>query len=268
MKRLLKLMAQLRDPESGCPWDRAQTFSTIAPYTIEEAYEVADAITRNDMGELCDELGDLLFQVAFHAQLAKEAGHFDFDAVETAIVEKMTRRHPHVFAPPVHEPLSANMGPSTAAVIASWEEIKAAERAAKRAPGGALDDVPLGLAALKRAEKLQRRAAKVGFDWPDLPPVLEKVEEELGELTEEINKPSTESTRLSDELGDLLFSCVNLARHLDLDPDRALREANNRFETRFRCMEVEAEGEGGDLKADDLDTLEARWQRAKRAADR
>ena len=221
-------MAALRDPDTGCPWDVAQDFASIAPYTIEEAYEVADAIARGDIADLRDELGDLLLQVVFHARIAEEAGHFDFTAVAAAISDKLVRRHPHVFG---------DQGKiSAAAQTANWETLKAAERAANAAakgrPESVLDGVPLPFPALLRAYKLQRRAARVGFDWPELAPVAAKVEEEWAELTAEIDNAG-DKARLTDEVGDMLFAVVNLARHLDIDPEAALRAGNAKFERRF-----------------------------------
>ncbi|HEX7006717.1 MAG TPA: nucleoside triphosphate pyrophosphohydrolase [Alphaproteobacteria bacterium] len=235
MTRLLDIMARLRDPAQGCPWDVEQSFATIAPYTIEEAYEVADAIERGDMAALKDELGDLLLQVVFHAQMAREAGHFTFADVVEAISDKMVRRHPHVFG--------KDRIASAAAQTEAWENRKAAERAsAGAAGGGVLDGVALALPALLRATKLGKRAARVGFDWPDLAPVLDKIEEELG---------------------DLLFACANLARKLDVDPEAALRGANARFERRFRWMEAQLGTRGLRPEQMTLDQLEALWQEAK-----
>jgi len=238
--RLLTIMARLRDPTIGCEWDRAQTFATIAPYTIEEAYEVADAIARNDFGELKDELGDLLFQVAFHARMAEELGAFSFDDVVTAISDKMERRHPHIFG-------DAGTSPG-------WEEIKAAERGAKPAHNGALDGVALGMPALLRAEKLQKRAARVGFDWPNAVGPRAKVFEEIQEVDEATGDAITE------EMGDLLFAVTNWARHLGIDPEAALRAANGKFERRFQGMEAVA----GDSFAElNLEAKEALWDAVK-----
>jgi nucleoside triphosphate diphosphatase len=234
--RLKAIMAQLRDPHSGCDWDRAQNFATIAPYTIEEAYEVADAITRDDMPALKDELGDLQLQVVFHARMAEEAGHFDLDDVLTAISDKMERRHPHIFG-------DADRSPG-------WENIKAGERAAKT-DDSALSGVALALPALLRAEKLQKRAARVGFDWPDAEGPRGKVIEEIAEVDAD---PSVE------EIGDLLFAAVNWARHLGIDPEAALRQANEKFERRFRAMEAIA---GDGFQRLTLDEKEGLWQRAK-----
>ena len=248
--RLLEVMRRLRDPATGCPWDIEQTFATIAPYTIEEAYEVADAIERADWDEFRDELGDLLLQVVYHAQMAAEAGHFAFDDVATAIADKMVARHPHVFGDA--EVKNAEVQRE------HWEALKAAERRGKAAAEGTtpsvLDNLPIGLPALTRALKLQKRAARVGFDWPDLEGVRDKVNEELDEL----ERATPDEREL--ELGDLLFTLVNHARRLGLDPETALRRANAKFETRFRRMESVSETPLGEL---DVTALEALWQRAK-----
>ncbi|HLW27156.1 MAG TPA: nucleoside triphosphate pyrophosphohydrolase [Kiloniellales bacterium] len=252
--RLLEVMAKLRDPEAGCPWDVEQSFATIAPYTIEEAYEVYDAIERKDRDSLRDELGDLLLQVVFHSRMAEEEGSFDFHQVAEAITRKLIERHPHVFGETCYSDLNEQSR--------SWEEIKAAERAAK-GEEGALDGVPLALPALLRAYKLQRRAARVGFDWPEVKPVLEKVHEEMDELKAEMLAGS-EQDRLEEELGDMLFSMVNLARHLNIEPEAALRRANRKFEDRFRTVEAEISAEGKSLDACSLERLETAWQHAKR----
>jgi ATP diphosphatase len=215
--RLVAIMRRLRDPEIGCEWDREQNFATIAPYTIEEAYEVADAIARDDMPALADELGDLQLQVVFHAQIAEEAGHFTLDDVIAGICDKLERRHPHIFGDAQQSP--------------GWEEIKASERQ-KSSDSSALAGVALALPALERAAKLQRRAARTGFDWPDASGPRAKIDEELAELDAE-----TEQHRKLDELGDLLFAVVNLARHLNIEPETALRQANSKFESRFRAIE-------------------------------
>jgi MazG family protein len=254
---LLRIMATLRSPDGGCPWDLEQTFATIAPYTIEEAYEVAEAIERGDMGELKDELGDLLFQVVFHAQMASEAGAFGFGDVVRAISEKMIRRHPHVFG---------NEDARTAgAVKGRWEDIKAEERAAKGKPAQAslLDDVPLALPALARAVKLQARAARVGFDWPSTAEVLDKLNEEMLELSHEVAKGG-DHDRLEDELGDLLFVYANLARHLKVDPEAALRRANAKFRRRFGYIEERLAAEGRKPEQSDLEEMDALWNAAKR----
>ena len=255
---LLTLMAQLRDPGTGCPWDVQQDFASIAPYTIEEAYEVADAIARGDIADLLDELGDLLLQVVFHARIAEEAGHFDFTAVAAAISDKLVRRHPHVFG---------DQGKISAATqSASWESLKAAERAANAAakgrPESVLDGVPLPFPALLRAYKLQRRAARVGFDWPELAPVAAKVEEEWAELTAEIDNAGDQA-RLTEEVGDLLFAVVNLARHLEIDPEAALRAGNAKFERRFRAVEDGFREKGRQMAAASLEDMEVLWNAAK-----
>jgi ATP diphosphatase len=260
IQRLLQVMARLRDPDGGCPWDLEQDFSTIAPYTIEEAYEVADAIARGDLSHLKDELGDLLLQVVYHAQLAKEAGLFDFDQVAAAIADKMIRRHPHVFG-------TAEVDGARAQSRA-WETVKAAERASKAeaAAGshGVLDDVPLALPALVRAAKLQRRAARVGFDWPEAAQVLDKIDEEIAELRTELQGQANQD-RLSEEVGDLLFAVVNLARRLEVDGETALRQANAKFERRFRAIEEALRARGRRLENASLDEMEALWQQAKAA---
>lgn len=242
LERLLTIMKRLRDPQTGCEWDVAQSFETIAPYTIEEAHEVADAIARDDMADLKDELGDLLLQVVFHAQIAQDMGHFAFPDVVTAISDKMERRHPHIF------------GDVPEGGHHLWEQIKAEERRAKAA-GGTLDGVALGLPALMRAEKLQNRAARVGFDWPDEAGPRAKIDEEMQEIVE-----ATPDT-LEEEFGDLLFAVVNWARHRGVDAEAALRNANLKFERRFRGME-EIAGDG--FPALDLQAKEALWQDVKR----
>jgi len=261
---LLALMARLRDPEHGCPWDRAQSFSTIAPYTIEEAYEVADAIEHGDREHLREELGDLLFQVVFHARMAQERGWFDFAAVADGIREKLVRRHPHLFA-------GAALAPED--LVRVWEEQKAQERAsAVRLAAGAsavLAGVPRALPALTRAAKLGRRAARVGFDWPDAQAVHSKVLEELREIEEvrESGAAGGESApavqALAGELGDLLFAIVNWTRHLHIDAEAALRAANDKFERRFACMESLAQARGLELAQLSLDQWDALWNEAK-----
>jgi MazG family protein len=250
--RLLQIMARLRDPESGCPWDREQDFTTIAPYTIEEAYEVADAIERGDMTALRDELGDLLLQVVFHARMAEEAGLFAFDDVAAAINDKMVRRHPHVFGDAAIR--------SVAAQHEAWEAHKAAERAASGAAGSVLDGIALAFPALLRAGKVSRRAARIGFDWPDARAVIPKIAEEIAELEVELDGDATPS-RLEDEIGDLLFAAANLARKLDVEPETALRRATAKFERRIRRVETLAAERG---IGHDLDALEALWQEVKR----
>ena len=243
---LATVMARLRDPDSGCPWDIAQSFATIAPYTIEEAYEVADAIDRADMPTLCDELGDLLLQVAFHARIAEQAGHFTLQDVIDGITAKMIRRHPHVFGDGAREDGHAQ-----------WEAIKAAERAAKEPDPSALAGVAAALPALLRAEKLQKRAARTGFDWPDTTGVVAKIHEELDEVAAAASADERE-----EEVGDLLFAVVNLARHLRVDPEAALRNANAKFERRFRGMESLA---GDAFPGLPLEGKEALWGRVKRS---
>lgn len=259
IERLLAVMARLRDPDGGCPWDLEQTYATIAPYTIEEAYEVADAIERGDLADLKDELGDLLLQVVFHAQMASEARAFDFEAVADAVADKMIRRHPHVFG--------TDEADAAETVTVNWETIKAAERAAKAKDGkpSALDGVARGLPALLRAVKLQKRAARVSFDWGEIAPVMAKIEEELGELKAEMAQDQPHPERLQDELGDLLFAAVNLARHMKIDPEAALRHTNSKFERRFRALEAELTAGGADLAEAGLEAMEAAWQRAKAA---
>ena len=262
--RLLSIMARLRDPQAGCPWDLEQDFSTIAPYTIEEAYEVADAIDRNDLGGLKDELGDLLLQVVFHAQMAAEQGAFGFDDVATAIADKMVRRHPHVFA----DARAADARPADAQEqTATWEQIKRAERAA----AGELDDSALagisrGLPEWQRALKLQSRAARTGFDWPGHEPVIAKLHEEIEEVRAEFGRGAVEANRerLQDEIGDLLFVAANLARHAQVDVGAALRHANHKFERRFRAMEALAQAAGTPLPTLSLQQQEACWDQVKR----
>jgi nucleoside triphosphate diphosphatase len=238
LERLVAIMRRLRDPVSGCEWDREQSFATIAPYTIEEAYEVADAIARDDMDALADELGDLQLQVVFHARIAEEAGHFTLEDVLKRISDKLERRHPHIFGDAAHSP--------------GWEEIKAAERQ-KSPDDSALAGVAMALPALERAAKLQRRAARVGFDWPDTAGPRAKIDEELAELDGESDHP-----RMLDELGDLLFAVVNLARHLNIEPEAALRDANAKFERRFRAIEKTP-----GFASLRLDEKEALWAAAK-----
>ncbi len=247
---LLDVMARLRSPDGGCPWDLEQDFRTIAPYTVEEAYEVADAIERDDMAALKDELGDLLFQAVFHAQMAREAGLFDFGDVVAAITDKMIRRHPHVFG-------GADLRDAEEQT-AAWEEQKAAERADK-GHNSLLDDVPVGLPGLTRAVKLQKRAARVGFDWPEARSVLDKIAEETSELAEAME--TGEADRIEDEFGDLLFVLANLSRHLKVDPEAALRRANEKFTRRFRYIE-QAFGDR-DLADASLDDMEEKWREAK-----
>ncbi|MEJ6388559.1 nucleoside triphosphate pyrophosphohydrolase [Gymnodinialimonas ulvae] len=254
MDRLRAIMARLRDREHGCPWDVAQTFASIAPYTIEEAYEVADAIERGDMEELKGELGDLLFQSVFHAQMAQDAGLFDFDDIARAIGDKMIARHPHVFG-------NESNAKSAEQQVADWESVKAAERAAK-AKGGVLDDVALGLPALMRAEKLQKRAGRVGFDWPEIGQVLDKISEEARELAEA--RAHLPQEKIAEEMGDLLFVMANLARHLKVDPEVALRGANAKFVRRFEYIERALADRGSSPERSTLDEMDALWDAAKR----
>ena len=254
LERLLAIMDRLRDPDGGCPWDIEQTFTTIAPYTIEEAYEVADAIERQDMADLRDELGDLLFQVVFHSQMAEEAGHFRFEDVAEAIGEKMLRRHPHVFSDA--DPRDAE------AQISAWEAQKAAERAQKAgSDASTLANLPVALPALLRAEKLSKRAARVGFDWPDVEQVIAKIDEELAEVREAV--ASGDRAHIHEEIGDLLFTVANLARKLKLDPETALRDANAKFERRFRGVEAKLAQTGSSVQEADLETMEALWRTVK-----
>ncbi len=252
--RLLAVMAKLRDPNGGCPWDVEQNFATIAPYTIEEAYEVADAIERNDMTGLREELGDLLFQVVFHARMAEEAGMFDFHAVAGDLADKMIRRHPHVFG----DKAIADADAQTEA----WEAHKAAERAAK-GPTSALDNVPVNLPALTRAQKLQKRAGRVGFDWKAPLPALDKVEEEVGELRQELSAPAVDTARMEDEIGDLLFALVNVARLANVEAETALRRASAKFERRFRRVETLLAERGTTPEKSTLAEMDALWDKAK-----
>ncbi|MCT7375388.1 nucleoside triphosphate pyrophosphohydrolase [Chelativorans salis] len=263
ISRLIEIMAALRDPETGCPWDVKQDFSTIAPYTIEEAYEVLDAIQRGDMHDLREELGDLLLQVVFHARMAEEAGTFDFADVVEAITTKMIRRHPHVFGD--EDAREAGMAKGM------WEKIKAEEKAERRARrngaggderAGYLDDVTVALPALSRALKLQEKAARVGFDWGAPRPILDKIEEEIGELREAMDDGRREA--VAEEFGDLLFALVNLGRHMGLDPEAALRGTNEKFRHRFHAVERGLEADGKALGAASLEEMESLWQRAKK----
>lgn len=257
LSQLLQLMATLRDPDQGCPWDREQTFATIAPYTLEEAYEVADAIAREDFTELKSELGDLLFQVVFYCQMASEQGRFGFADVAQAMSDKLIRRHPHVFADGQYV--------SHAELHRQWEQRKADERASKQtdadAPPSLLDDVPLALPALARAQKIQKRAASAGFDWPDADAVTGKLHEELDELAQA--RAGNDADAVEDEFGDLLFTCVNLARHLHLNSEAALRRATDKFSGRFRRVEQLARQQGESVASLDPDRLEQLWQQAK-----
>jgi tetrapyrrole methylase family protein/MazG family protein/ATP diphosphatase len=245
-------MARLRDPQRGCPWDLQQNFNTIAPYTIEEAYEVADAIERNDLADLRHELGDLLFQVVFHSQMAREQGEFSFDDVVAAICDKMERRHPHVFG-------TDRIDDAEAQTVA-WEEHKRRERAA--GGDGVLDNVPVGLPALTRASKLGKRAAQVGFEWADISGAIDKVQEEVGELRHEV-ATGTDKARTEQEIGDLLFSLVNVCRYLQIDPENALRLTNAKFERRFRYIEQELRARGRGPADSTLEEMDILWDEAK-----
>ncbi len=252
IEKLLEIVASLRNPESGCPWDVEQSFETIAPCTVEEAYEVADAIERKDMGDLRDELGDLLFQVVFHARIAEEAGLFDFGDVVAGISEKMLRRHPHVFGSEREVAQGKTDG--------SWEDIKAQERSAAH-DLSAMAGVAKALPALKRAQKLGNRASRVGFDWPNREGVREKIHEELDELEAAVGTRAVDD--MEEEFGDVLFAVVNMARHLDIDPEQALTGANYKFERRFRSMEAEIKESGKRFRDFNLETLDKRWRAAK-----
>lgn len=264
IERLIEIMAALRQPETGCPWDVVQTFETIKPYTIEEAYEVADAIERNDMDDLCEELGDLLLQVVFHARMAEERGEFDFGSVVEAVTRKMIRRHPHVFA--------RSDADTPEAVKLQWDEIKQAEkreRRERRARRGLPDDPSRGhlgsvqrsFPALVEALKLQERAAKVGFDWSEPAPILDKIEEEIGELREALRNDDQKA--VADELGDLIFALVNIGRHVGADPEMALRGTNTKFRNRFSHIEESLAANGESLEAATLERMEELWQAAK-----
>lgn len=254
IERLIELMRRLREPAHGCPWDLQQTFKTIAPYTIEEAYEVADAIERDALDELPDELGDLLLQVVYHAQIASEAGDFSWNDVVSAITDKMIRRHPHVFGDWATEDF----------VAGSWEKLKAQERAARgEVRASVLDGVPAGLPGLTRAVKLQKRAARVGFDWPDIGGVLDKIREESAELAEA--QVALDADAIEDEYADLLFVMANLGRHLGVDPEKALRRVNAKFERRFRAVENALSHEGKRPEDASLPEMDALWNKIKRA---
>lgn len=252
IERLLNLMARLRDPDNGCPWDVEQTFETIAPYTIEEAYEVSEAIDKRNFGELEEELGDLLLQVVFHAQIAGEAGQFDFDSISDKLVRKMITRHPHVFG----DEAERNSTEQTVA----WEALKASERKTKQgSKSGVLDGIALALPSLMRAVKLQKRAARVGFDWPDVDQVLDKITEEAQEVID-ARKQGESQERIHEEVGDLLFAVTNLARKLDVDPEHALRDTNQKFTHRFEFIENNGEKSIEDMNLEEMEEL---WVRAK-----
>ncbi len=253
-EKLLAIMAKLRDPDGGCPWDLEQDYSTIAPYTIEEAYEVAEAIASGDRTSLKEELGDLLLQVVFHSQMAKEEGSFTFEEVAASVGDKMVRRHPHVFG-------DADIKTAEAQTV-SWENIKAEERKHKVLDASVLADVPAALPALMRAQKLQARAARVGFDWPSTEGVRDKIREELLEVEEAII--SGDQKHIAEEMGDLLFAVVNLARFMNVDAETALRDANQKFGRRFRAVESGIESQGRTMKEATLDEMEALWVEAKK----
>ncbi|MCK7549347.1 nucleoside triphosphate pyrophosphohydrolase [Marinobacter koreensis] len=270
------LMARLREPESGCPWDTKQTYATIVPHTIEEAYEVADAIDREDYPHLKDELGDLLFQVIFYSQMGREDGHFDFDGVVDHLVRKLIRRHPHVFPEgTLDSRIDPDNRPDEAWIKESWERIKAEERAEKEQgdsgqraerPASRLDGIARTLPAMARAEKLQRRAALHGFDWPDIAPVFDKLHEEIDELKEAwqaAQEGHGDADDVEDELGDLLFVCVNLARFMKVNPEQALKRTNHKFDARFRAIESVLEQEGRNMDEESLEALDAVWQAVK-----
>lgn len=254
IERLLGIMKTLRDPEHGCPWDREQTFATIAPYTLEETYEVLDAIQREDFSDLRGELGDLLFQVVFYAQMASEADRFNFEDVCHAISDKLERRHPHIFGEATAE--------TSTEVLKNWEAIKSAERAEK-AQHSALDDIPKALPALMRAHKIQKRCHNVGFDWTTLGPVVAKVHEEIDEVMHEAQQSVVNSEKLEEEIGDLLFATVNLSRHLGSKAETALQKANDKFERRFRAVEAIIAAQGLSMPGATLEQMEAAWQQVK-----
>ena len=258
INRILDIMAALRHPETGCPWDLKQDFASIVPYTLEEAYEVTDAVERGDLDELKNELGDLLLQVVFHARLAEESALFDFDDVVDAISDKMIRRHPHVF--------SDGDADNADAVRQSWEEIKAQEKAekGKSEPDSLMDDIPLALPGLSRAVKIQNRAARIQFDWPDIEQGFDKLQEEIGEVREAIKNRSADA--MEDEIGDLLFAVANIARHLKIDPEKAVRRTNGKFISRFKYLEAQAAR--SDKESLTLEELETFWQAAKKAEKR
>ena len=260
MQQLLAIMAQLRNPEGGCPWDLKQDFRSILPHTLEEAYEVADAIESDDRMQLRDELGDLLFQVVFYCQLAREEGSFEFADVAQTMSDKLIRRHPHVFSPSADEAELGTSALDADQVLQKWEAIKQAERDAKH-QHSVLDDVPNALPAMQRSAKLQKRAANVGFDWPDVTPVLANMAEELEEIEQAFASGDKDHTL--EELGDLVFACVNMARHLKQDPEQVMRAANAKFERRFRFLETQLVEAGESLESVDLERMEAGWKAAK-----
>ncbi|GLP96872.1 nucleoside triphosphate pyrophosphohydrolase [Paraferrimonas sedimenticola] len=256
LSRLLELMQTLRS-DNGCAWDKAQTYQSIVPHTLEEAYEVAETIELGELDELPGELGDLLFQVVFYAQIAREEGRFDFAQVANGITDKLTRRHPHIFGQSLGVPAD-----NAQQALGQWEALKQQERHAK-AQTSLMDDIPLALPALTRANKIQKRAASVGFDWGELPPVVDKIKEEIDEVLVEVNCANPDKARIEDEIGDLLFATVNLARHLKINPEQALRGANRKFAKRFRGVEQSVESSGRAFDEHTLEQLEDYWQQAK-----
>lgn len=271
LEDLLKLMARLRDPEGGCPWDQKQTWSSIVPHTLEEAYEVADCIERGDLDHLQEELGDLLFQVVYYARFGEEEGRFDLHQVIDGLTRKLLRRHPHVFPEGTLDSRAGQQTRTEAEIKHTWEALKAEERQHKQAATSALDGIPANLPAVTRALKLQKRAARVGFDWDQADQVLDKLEEELAEIREAL--AAGDAQQVADEVGDFLFASVNLARHLKVDPEAAVRSTNRKFERRFRTVEALSAAQGQPLSVErqadsatavPLETLEAYWQEAKR----
>ncbi|OEY66915.1 nucleoside triphosphate pyrophosphohydrolase [Marinobacter sp. X15-166B] len=272
LEQLKYLMARLRNPDTGCPWDLQQTFHSIAPHTLEEAYEVADAIAREDYPHLEEELGDLLFQVVFYGELGREQGHFDFDSIVDQLVRKLIRRHPHVFpAGTLESEVDAGQRPDEAEIRQNWERIKdqerrAGDRAGHSAPPSRLEGIAASLPAMTRAEKLQRRAAQAGFDWPDVGPVFDKLHEETEELKQALTEAGRDPAKqeaVEDELGDLLFVCVNLARFMNVNPEQALQRTNRKFEARFRAIEQRLAAEGRTMEEEPLEALDRIWQAVK-----
>jgi ATP diphosphatase len=251
-------MEKLRDPNGGCPWDLKQTFASIVPYTIEEAYEVADAIEQGNIDHIQEELGDLLFQVVFYAQLGKEQQHFDFEGIAHTVAEKLIRRHPHVFDTPSDKTLEQ--------LDSAWDAIKQQEQLSKNGTTqvSILDNIPIGMAPLIRAQKLQKRCAKVGFDWPQVEPVLDKVKEEIDEVEQELAKTTLDKDKIEEEIGDLLFAVVNLSRHLEIDAETAIRKANAKFARRFQQVESTIAQQGKSLDATSLEGMEIIWQQVKK----
>ena len=258
---MLYLMERLRDPQTGCPWDRKQNYQTIVPYTLEEVYEVVDTIERGDYGHLKEELGDLLFQVIFYSQLGREEGHFDFQQVVSTLVEKLLSRHPHVFPDgTLHNRRDSSLPQDENSIKQTWESLKKAERGAK-GRHSVLDDIPITLPALVRAQKIQKRAASVGFDWPDTTGVVDKISEEAAELAAAVVSGDQES--IAEEMGDLLFSCINLSRHLGVEGEGALRNTTRKFEQRFQYIEQCASNSGRTVESLSLDEMDALWNEAR-----